>query len=109
MVYFQIKNPPAGCQAQLNLLAKKPSFREIPQEELGTRNPRERDADPCIAVAYHEGSKYAHGNTKAITIDRRNHRTTEAATVVAFLRFQQSWGDQPVVTWREKPKGTDWA
>jgi len=103
MAKFKIKNPPVGCQAQLNMLAKVPSFREILKEELEVRNLRDRDTESCIAVMYHEGSKYAHGNTGEITIDRRYHRNTEAAVIVAFLRFQESWGDPADVTWKEIP------
>jgi len=78
------RNPPAGCQAQLNRLVKVPSFREILNEELKLRNLRECEADSCIAVMYHEGSKYAHGNTREITTDHRYHRKAEAG-ITSFL------------------------
>ena len=81
-----------------------PGFDEILQKELKNWNVRPRDADNFISTMYHEGSKYAHGNTKLITIDLLNHREAEAAVIVAFLKFQQSWGDQAKVTWKIIPR-----
>ncbi|KAG0638415.1 GNL3L/Grn1 putative GTPase-domain-containing protein [Tuber brumale] len=88
-----------GVQAGLDELAKTAKFKNLLAQEIAARHLVKKDVDRCVAVVYHEASKYAHGNSRMITIYEEDHTPNERAALATFLGVQSGWLDG--LKWKE--------
>ncbi|KAG0136215.1 hypothetical protein HOY82DRAFT_589537 [Tuber indicum] len=89
----------AGIQAGINELAKTPEFDEVFMAEVARRGLIPEDVASCVALVYHQASKFAHGNDSMIAIREKDHTVNQRAALAIILMVQSRWPDS--LAWRE--------